>query len=175
MCVDVNVCVVIWHRGNAYDRFSVSTLRDVRMYVFTESTYGHRKYSMCVYGTVNVCTRVISVTTFSAVFGKLALWLWFCDMRLLSHVQASAALTRLQSQDAERRWMSIHKFTGGFFGAPRPRFFAFFPSPLVHLCFICHRVSLFLPAFYSLDRYSGGLECMKDTMYCHIIGLWRFV
>lgn len=37
-----------------------------------------------------------------------------CAMCLLSHMQASAALTGLQSQDAQRLWMNIHKFTGGF-------------------------------------------------------------
>lgn len=37
-----------------------------------------------------------------------------CAMCLLLHIEASPALTRLQFQDAERLWMSIHKFTGDF-------------------------------------------------------------
>lgn len=48
---------------------------------------------------------------------------------LLSHVQASPALTRLQLQDAERLWMSIHKFTGEFWYSEAKNF-----SLSFHLC-----------------------------------------
>lgn len=56
-----------------------------------------------------------------------------CAMCLLSHVQTSAALTRLQSQDAERLWMRIHKFTGALLARQGQEFLSFFPSPLVPL------------------------------------------
>lgn len=77
-----------------------------------------------------------------------------CVMCLLSHVQASAALTRLQSQDAERPRMSIHKFTGGFrhTGAKN---FSFFPSPLVPLSAPSVFSSAWLIHWWSgiVDRY----------------------
>lgn len=71
-----------------------------------------------------------------------------CAMCLLSYVQASPALTRLQFQDAERLWMSIHQFSGDFLVAGRPRISLFLSiSSRSSLSVICH---LSLLAFHFL-------------------------
>lgn len=79
-----------------------------------------------------------------------------CAMCLLSHVQASAALTRLQSQDAERLWMRIHKFTGAFLARQGQEFLSFFPSPLVPVSASSVIQSIaFSACLLEADRYIG--------------------
>lgn len=80
--------------------------------------YGKCVYMCDIHYHLQVCVR----TAGPVVDG-------FCAMCLLSHVLALAALTRLQAQEAERLWMSFHKFTGGFWRSKAKTF-----SLSFHLC-----------------------------------------
>lgn len=70
---------------------------------------------------------------------------WPCGCGSLRYASTFShpALTRLQSQDAQR-WlrMSIHKSTGRFFGTARPTFLPLSISASPSLSFICHLESI---------------------------------
>lgn len=94
-----------------------------------------------------------------------------CAMCLLSHIQASAALTRLQSQDAERLWMSIHKFTGSLWCTEAKNFsLSFHLRSSLSWFHLSSRVSL-SACISEPDRYIGKLLLPADTMYWYIIAL----
>lgn len=65
------------------------TLKDFTTIILQicESTASIERECVCVYGTVNVCTCVISITTYMAVFGKLVLWLWVSVLCVCSHTR----------------------------------------------------------------------------------------